>query len=141
MPAAPGRPRRAVTVRDAIGDLPPIENGADVVEMPFSGVAASPAAAACRVQALLHYSGFWVASMASRYLCVAAIADRLFAACCCRSTAVRCHMLAGQGTGDWCPALTQRLILKGQCLRCRPAAERVPAGDAGRGGGAAGPRG
>lgn len=37
VPAAPGRPRRAVTVRDAIGDLPPISNGADVEEMPFSG--------------------------------------------------------------------------------------------------------
>ncbi len=53
MPAAPGRPRRAVTVRDAIGDLPPIENGADVVEMPFSGAAAFPAAAACRVPSLV----------------------------------------------------------------------------------------
>ena len=37
VPAALGRPRRAVTVRDAIADLPPISNGADVVEMPFSG--------------------------------------------------------------------------------------------------------
>lgn len=39
--AAPGRPRRAVTVRDAIGDLPPISNGADVEEMPFSGAPTS----------------------------------------------------------------------------------------------------
>jgi hypothetical protein len=38
--AAPGRPRRAVTVRDAIGDLPPISNGADLEEMPFSGAPA-----------------------------------------------------------------------------------------------------
>ena len=40
--AAPGRPRRAVTVRDAIGDLPPISNGADVEEMPFSGAPMHP---------------------------------------------------------------------------------------------------
>ena len=40
--AAPGRPRRAVTVRDAIGDLPPISNGADVEEMPFSGAPIHP---------------------------------------------------------------------------------------------------
>lgn len=46
MPAAPGRPRRAVTVRDAIGDLPPISNGADVEEMPFSG--AHPQSTPCQ---------------------------------------------------------------------------------------------
>lgn len=36
VPNLPGAPLRAVTVRDAIGDLPPITNGADAEEMAYS---------------------------------------------------------------------------------------------------------
>ena len=32
-----GAPLRAITVKDAIGDLPPIVNGSDMLEMPYSG--------------------------------------------------------------------------------------------------------
>ena len=37
VPQAVGAPLRTVTVRDAIGDLPPITNGACQVELPYSG--------------------------------------------------------------------------------------------------------
>lgn len=37
VPQAVGAPLRTVTVRDAIGDLPPITNGASQVELPYSG--------------------------------------------------------------------------------------------------------
>ena len=37
VPQQEGAPLRTVTVRDAIGDLPPITNGADLEEMPYSG--------------------------------------------------------------------------------------------------------
>ena len=33
-----GAPLRTVTVRDTVGDLPPLKNGADVCEMPYSGI-------------------------------------------------------------------------------------------------------
>ena len=32
-----GAPLRAISVKDAIGDLPPIVNGSDMLEMPYSG--------------------------------------------------------------------------------------------------------
>jgi hypothetical protein len=35
-----GAPLRTVTVRDTIGDLPPVENGADREEMPYGGARA-----------------------------------------------------------------------------------------------------
>lgn len=38
VPQTVGAPLRPVTVRDAIGDLPAIENGHDVEEMPYTGV-------------------------------------------------------------------------------------------------------
>ena len=37
VPQAVGAPLRTVTVRDAIGDLPPITNGASQLELPYSG--------------------------------------------------------------------------------------------------------
>ncbi|CAL5224063.1 g6688 [Coccomyxa viridis] len=37
VPQRDGAPLRAITVRDAIGDLPPITNGSDKVEMEYSG--------------------------------------------------------------------------------------------------------
>lgn len=41
VPQTVGAPLRPVTVRDAIGDLPPIDNGHDVDEMAYSGEAQS----------------------------------------------------------------------------------------------------
>ena len=41
VPQKDGAPLRAITVRDAIGDLPPIVNGADKVEMDHSGAQVS----------------------------------------------------------------------------------------------------
>ena len=38
VPQQEGAPLRTVTVRDAIGDLPPITNGADAEDMPYAGV-------------------------------------------------------------------------------------------------------
>ena len=38
VPQQAGAPLRTVTVRDAIGDLPPITNGACVEEMPYDGM-------------------------------------------------------------------------------------------------------
>lgn len=40
VPQKDGAPLRAITVRDAIGDLPPIMNGADKAEMDYSGASA-----------------------------------------------------------------------------------------------------
>lgn len=37
VPQTNGAPLRAITVRDAIGDLPAITNGSDKVEMEYSG--------------------------------------------------------------------------------------------------------
>ena len=37
VPQMDGAPLRAITVKDAIGDLPPIVNGSDMLEMPYSG--------------------------------------------------------------------------------------------------------
>lgn len=37
VPQQTGAPLRTVTVKDAIGDLPPITNGADTEEMPYPG--------------------------------------------------------------------------------------------------------
>lgn len=37
VPQRNGAPLRAITVRDAIGDLPPIANGSDKVELEYSG--------------------------------------------------------------------------------------------------------
>ena len=36
-----GAPVRSVTVRDAIGDLPPVSNGEDAAERPYAGPAQS----------------------------------------------------------------------------------------------------
>lgn len=47
VPQTVGAPLRTVTVRDAIGDLPPIENGAARLEMPYAG------ANTARISALL----------------------------------------------------------------------------------------
>lgn len=38
VPQRDGAPLRAITVQDAIGDLPPITNGSDNVEMSYSGL-------------------------------------------------------------------------------------------------------
>ena len=38
VPQMDGAPLRAITVKDAIGDLPPIINGSDMLDMPYSGV-------------------------------------------------------------------------------------------------------
>ena len=38
VPQMDGAPLRAITVKDAIGDLPPIINGSDMLEMAYSGV-------------------------------------------------------------------------------------------------------
>ena len=37
VPQMDGAPLRAITVKDAIGDLPPIVNGSDMLDMPYSG--------------------------------------------------------------------------------------------------------
>ena len=41
MPKGLGAPLRTVTVKDAIGDLPPLTNGADVEDMQYAGASVS----------------------------------------------------------------------------------------------------
>ncbi|KAG2433346.1 hypothetical protein HXX76_008410 [Chlamydomonas incerta] len=50
-PPAPGAPLRTVTVRDVIGDLPPVENGAETDPLPYTGQPVSAFQRAIRGQA------------------------------------------------------------------------------------------
>jgi len=70
VPQAVGAPLRTVTVRDAIGDLPPIANGAAQVELPYAGA---------RARALGHAGA---AALLLAGTCQAVVGGRLQQLCC-----------------------------------------------------------